>query len=161
MGRVYGFLRISSGDKFRALLAAALLVAVRFSFVLVSFASCRRVLIGTTARLSPIVPGSPPPARVAWAVDATDRNLPGSRTCLMRSLTSEAIHRLYDHDVVHQIGVDPIGDERPDGLEPAGTPNGGFEAHSWIECEGEVILGDLGDLSRFEPLPPLNGTERS
>ncbi|RQG90974.1 lasso peptide biosynthesis B2 protein [Natrarchaeobius chitinivorans] len=172
MGRVTGFLAVSIGDKGRIVTAAVLLLVVRLSFVVVSFAAFRRRLLALSSSLSRIVPGSPPPVRVAWAVEVTDRTIPGHRTCLMRSLTSEAIHSAYGHDVVHRIGVDPDGpgdehavDTSDDGDHTTGSagdeididrPGGGeFEAHSWIEHDGTVILGDLEDLSRFEPLPPL------
>lgn len=162
MGRIAGFLAVSTGDKFRLLLAAALLVTVRVGIVVVSFDRCRRSLLAPARLLSGIVPGSPSPSRVAWAVDAADRSIPGHRTCLMRSLSSETLHVLYGHDVIHRIGVDvnpPDDADRPyRSPGTAVTPPAGidFEAHSWIEHDGTVIIGHLEDLSRFEPLPPLN-----
>ncbi|RQG89230.1 lasso peptide biosynthesis B2 protein [Natrarchaeobius halalkaliphilus] len=158
MGRLSGFLSISAGDKVRVVVAATLLLIVQFGFAFVSFSSLRRVLLGVSTTLSRIVPGIPAPIRIAWAVEATDRNVPGKRTCLMRSLTSETMHRLYHHDIIHRIGVDPSGTDADD-LETVTVSRGTFEAHSWIEHEGEILLGDLEDLSRFEPLPPLNGAD--
>lgn len=159
MGRLAGFIAIPIGDKGRVVTAALLLLVVRVGIFVVSFARFRRAVLAPAGALSRIVPGSPSPARVAWAVEVTDRTLPGERTCLMRSMTSETIHRLYGHDVVHRIGVDPDG-EGGGGAGPGpGAGDGTFMAHSWIEHDGEVLVGDLEDLSRFEPLPPLDGSD--
>lgn len=221
MGRVSRFLAVSIGDKFRLVLAVPLLLGVRVGLFVVPFATFRAALVTVASVVGRLVPGSPSPYRVAWAVDRADRTVPGHRTCLMRSLTSETIHVLYGHNVVHRIGVATDGDGdasdggadsdgdgdgedegdgdendngRHDGDGDPNDPNGparpasssgyasaspaspassaspaspaspagvdGFEAHSWIEYDGEVILGYLEDLSRFEPLPPLNETER-
>ncbi|WP_276253338.1 lasso peptide biosynthesis B2 protein [Halomontanus rarus] len=148
MGRIAGFLAVPVGDKVRLLVATTLLLVVRVGVFVVSFSICRRLLLTPAAALSRLVPGSPTPARVAQAVDIADTHLPGERTCLMRSLTTETLHRLYDHDIDHRIGVDK-------------TDDGTFEAHSWIEHDGEVLIGDLEDISRFEPLPSLNGADWS
>lgn len=171
MGRIAGFLAVPIGEKFRLLVAAALVVLARVGFVLFPFRTFRRALLAFARPLARIVPGSPSPAHVAWAVDAADRSIPGHRTCLMRSVSAEAIHCLYGHEIVHRIGVAPAGtDESRAADAPAteipahtGLPDdtGGFEAHSWIEYDGSVLLGHLEDLARFEPLPPLNGREQA
>jgi hypothetical protein len=44
-----------------------------------------------------------------------------------------------------------IGVKRPE--------NGKLDAHAWVESEGRVIVGQLGDLSRFSPLMPLGKEE--
>ncbi|OVE85157.1 lasso peptide biosynthesis B2 protein [Natronolimnobius baerhuensis] len=170
MGRIAGFLAVPLGEKFRLLVAATLLVLARVAFALLPFAPFRHGLLVIARPVARVVPGSPSPAHVAWAVDTADRSIPGHRTCLMRSVTAETIHRLYDHDIVHRIGVAPACGEDSDD-EPASetgsdhasleadTP-AGFEAHSWIEYDESVLLGHLEDLSRFEPLPPLNRREQ-
>ncbi|THE65155.1 lasso peptide biosynthesis B2 protein [Salinadaptatus halalkaliphilus] len=151
MGRISGFLSVPAGDKLRLVLAATLLVVVRIGVFVVPFSTFRRLLLAPATTLARIVPGSPAPVRIAWTVDAADRNCPGHRTCLMRSLTAETMHRLYDHAVVHRIGVDTASD----GNDTA-AGSGCFQAHSWIEYDGSVLIGHLEDLSRFEPLPPLD-----
>lgn len=150
MGRITGFLAIPFGDKARILTAITLLIVVRVGVFVVSFDRFRRLLLAPMAPLSRIVPGSPGLTRVVWAVEVADRHLPGHRTCLMRSLTTEALLRLYalTDDIDHRIGVDK-------------TADGEFEAHSWIESDGEILIGDVEDFSRFEPLPPLSERDDS
>jgi hypothetical protein len=131
------------GGVCRLLAASGLLLALRVGFVVLSFASTRDRLLWVTTLGARAVPGSPSPERVVWAVEVADRRVPGSRTCLMRSLTAETLLVLYGYDPVHRIGVDTDGEST-------------FLAHSWLEWEGRVIIGDLEDLSKFEPLPPLD-----
>lgn len=136
--RLRRFVRLSVGDEARVLTALVLLPLVRVALVVAPFAAFRRLLLGLAD--AAVVPGTPTPERVAWAVEAADRQLPGHRTCLMRSLTTETLLRLYDLDAPeHHVGVDP-------------TDETGMKAHSWIEHGGEVIIGDVEDLSRYEPL---------
>ncbi|WP_263018082.1 lasso peptide biosynthesis B2 protein [Natronobiforma cellulositropha] len=148
--RVVAFLRLPPGDAARVVSAVWLLLLTRVGVFLLPFATFRRLLLAPAGVLSRLVPGSPTPDRVAWAVEAADARLPGHRTCLMRSLSTETLLRLYDldGDVVHRIGVDKNGD-------------GTFEAHSWIEYGDAIIIGDLEDLSRYQPLPPLNEGDES
>lgn len=148
MGRLRAFAAMSTGDRVRFLSATALLLAVRLSVVVVPFARLRVALVRIGDAAARVVPGSPRPARVAWAVDAADRNVPGDRSCLVRSLTTETLLRAYGHEPVHRIGVDR-GDD------------GAVEAHSWIEYDGDVLIGQLDDLGRYEPLPPLAAGDRS
>jgi hypothetical protein len=34
---------------------------------------------------------------------------------------------------------------------------GHLQAHAWVESQGEVVMGDLRNLSEFTPLPSLEG----
>ncbi len=103
----------------------------------------RRVMLKTCYRLSDRIPGSPTPVELASLVESADWYLPGSRTCLVRSLTAETLLRLYGYSPVHQIGV------KKDTTDE-------LEAHSWIEYEDDILLGDLEDLSAYSRLPPLD-----
>jgi len=131
---------LNVGDTLRFGTAAVLLPCLYVAVSVVSFARLRTGLLGVFGRLA--VPGSPGPKRIVWAVTTTDRYLPGERKCLVRSLTSEVLLHLYGHCPQHRIGVDRAGDT-------------GVEAHSWLEYDGEVLIGDVPDLDRYEPLPSL------
>lgn len=60
----------------------------------------------------------------------------------MRSLTAEALLRLYAFTPDHRIGV--TKEKETD-----------MKAHSWLEIDDNVLIGNLEDLSRYEPLPSL------
>lgn len=143
MTRIDGFLSLPRGDKVRLLSAALLLVLVRIGIAARPFGAVRAVLLRTAAAAGSRIPGRPSPERVVWAVDAADRHCPGDRTCLVRSLTSEALLRLYGYEPTHRIGVDKESED-------------GIAAHSWLEYEGDVLIGDLEDLSRYDTFPALD-----
>lgn len=136
------FSSLPLGDQLRLLSGAVLLVSFSIAFAVGSFSRIRRYLLYVASHISPVVPGSPAPEQVIAAVTTADRYVPGYRTCLMRSLSAEVLLRLYGVVPVHYIGVDNTTDE--------------FEAHSWLEYEGRILIGDTVDLSKFETLPPLD-----
>ena len=141
------FLSSRPGDQARVALGAALLVSVSIGFAVGSFSRIRRYLLRLCDLAASVVPGTPSPERVVSAVDAADRHVPGHRTCLMRSLTAEALLRLYGFAPDHRIGVTRERDTE-------------MKAHSWLELRDDVLIGDLEDLSRYEPLPSLQMWEQ-
>ena len=144
MARKETFRAISSwslGDHARVSLAALLLVSISLGFGVGSFSQFRRHLLWLTDRSTALIRGHPTPERITAAVEIADRFVPGRRTCLMRSLTAEILLRLYDFTPEHCIGVDNAGNQ--------------LEAHSWIEYEEDILIGDQSGISKFEPLPPL------
>ena len=93
-------------------------------------------------------PRSPNPAqfapeRLAWAVQTAARRVPGA-TCLTQAL---ALHRLLGkagHAAEIRIGV-------------AKGERGRLDSHAWVVCRGRVLVGDGGDLGRYEPILSLGG----
>lgn len=134
------------GDMFRVLLAEALLLSLPFAFAVGPFVKVRRKIVWISERGAQIVPGTPTHSRVVSAVEVADYQLLGSRRCLVRSSAGEALLLLYGFTPDHRIGVTKEAD-------------GEFAAHSWLELDGDVILGELNDLARFDPLPSLDTVE--
>jgi hypothetical protein len=143
MGRIERYRSLPLGDKLRLVAGGALLLVVWGTVVALPFATVRKALVSAGAWAARIVTSSASPARVAWAVDIADRNVPGDRTCLVRSLSAETLLRAHGYRPEHRIGV-------------ARTESGEIEAHSWIEFGGDIVIGGLADLDRYEPLPPLD-----
>lgn len=143
MGKLSTFLSFRFGDQVRLLAAATLLIVVWIGIVGGSFSRVRTGLLRASDFGASFVPGDPDPARVARTVEVADYGLPGDRTCLVRSLTAETLLRLYGHTPVHRIGVDT-------------SVESGMRAHSWLEHDDGILIGDLEDLSRYTPLPPLD-----
>ncbi|GAA0540587.1 lasso peptide biosynthesis B2 protein [Halorubrum ejinorense] len=141
------FLSSRPGDQLRVALSALLLVSVSIGFIIGSFSRIRHSLLRLCGPASLFVPGNPAAERVVSAVDAADRQVPGDRTCLMRSLTAEALLRLYGFTPEHRIGVTKATDTE-------------MKAHSWLELRDDVLIGDLENLSRYEPLPSLEMVDR-
>lgn len=147
MSKVRAFLALPTGDQLRVLAAAALLASLPAVLRLISFACVRRAILWGGWQAERGLRRDPGYTRIVSAVGAADRGLPGSRKCLARSLAAEALLRAYGYAPEHRIGV-------------AKETGGELQAHSWLELDGDVILGDLDDLGRFDPLPSLDAVER-
>lgn len=83
--------------------------------------------------------------KIVWSVNSVSHYIPGMKCkCLARALTTQVLMKRYGHTPKLQMGV-------------AKTGEGKLEAHAWVEFQGIVIIGNLPDLSRFLPLPSLEG----
>lgn len=135
MNRVRRFLRLPG--RRRRLLVVALVASllVRVGLHVGSFR--------TTASVVDSVPGSTTDrtlADVRWATVAAGRELPGG-SCLTRGVVAHALCRRYGYQSDLYVGVDRESES--------------FTAHSWVESDGDVVVGDEVDLDRFEPLGVL------
>lgn len=146
MNRLLKFLSARIGDQCRLLLAGFLLLLLPVVFSIGSFVQVRQRMMWISKWAARIVPGTPTYIRVVSAVKLADHHLPGSRKCLIRSSTAEVLLLLYEFTPEHRIGV-------------AKEEDGEISAHSWLELDGDVIIGELDDLARFDPLPSLEVTE--
>jgi hypothetical protein len=79
------------------------------------------------------------PERVAWAVAAVARRLPGM-SCLVQSLAADTLLRRRGYHPDLHIGV------------RTAVP---LEAHAWVECEGRIVAGDVPDLAAYGRLHPV------
>jgi hypothetical protein len=78
-------------------------------------------------------------ADIVWAVDRVGRTAPRIFTCLPRALTASLM--------LERRGAHPalcIGVMRPAEAE--------VTAHAWLEVDGEVVLGSVPELDRFQRL---------
>jgi hypothetical protein len=67
--------------------------------------------------------------------------VPGA-TCLSQALAAQTLFLRQGYPAELHIGV-------------AKNETGQLEAHAWVESEGQVVIGDLQNLSRYTPLPSL------
>ena len=120
-----------------------LLAAVRLGLWIVPFASLRRWAT-RLARPRDTSPGAVPlPAeRIAWAVSAAGRRVPGGGHCLARALTAQTLLARYGYPARLRIGV-------------AHTTQQGFHAHAWVETRDGVVLRESTP-ERFTALPVLD-----
>ena len=119
-----------------------LLAAVRLGLWIVPFASLRRWAT-RLARPRDTSPAAVPlPAeRIAWAVSAVGRRVPGGQNCLARALTTQTLLTRYGHPARLRIGV-------------AHTTERGFHAHAWVETLDGLVLRE-STIERFTALPVL------
>ena len=86
------------------------------------------------------IPASAAPGKIGWAVQAVSRRLPGRNACLVQALAAQAMLRRRGFVSDLRIGV-------------AGRdPDGAIKAHAWVEYQGNVIVGEIADLSSYSVL---------
>ena len=127
--------RLSTAERALLVRAAVNLVSARIALSLVGFRRTRRLF---AMRPSPHT-SEWSPHRVAWAVQAVSRVVPGS-TCLVRSLTLERLLRSDGHPARLRLGVAHAAAAR-------------LAAHAWVESDGAVLLAEPG----FEVLEHVPG----
>ena len=81
--------------------------------------------------------------QVVRAVTVASRYVPAA-TCLTQALATQVLLRRRGHPANLRIGV-------------ARSAAGEFQAHAWVECRGEVVIGGVQAPARFTPLPSLDG----
>lgn len=144
MKRLLKFLRLKNSDRHLLINTFTVLVFVNLGLWLLPFNTLRQILDKISQPNSHLE--QTPLTKIIWAVDASTRYIPGGAKCLARALTCQVmmIRRSYSPEL--RIGV-------------AKTETGKFEAHAWIESQGQVVIGYLNNLSSFTPLPslPRNG----
>jgi hypothetical protein len=78
--------------------------------------------------------------RIQWAVAAGARRVPGA-TCLVQALTADALLRRRGFPSEMCLGV-----------RKRGTPSGSFEAHAWVLCDRQLVVGALDEQPGFTVL---------
>jgi hypothetical protein len=145
MQRLRKFFKLGAGDRLFLLATFALLGTVRLGLCLLPFRTLLK-LIETYSSLpfdrQTLAQGSM--HRVLWAVELSSRYMPGGVKCLARALTTKVWLNWYGYPSTLRIGV-------------AKSTQGTLEAHAWVESHGQIVIGNLQDLSRFTPLPSLSG----
>lgn len=75
---------------------------------------------------------------VRWAIATAAARLPWTYDCLDRALAGSGLLTTNGHQHSLRLGVD--------------TGAGEFEAHAWVESNGEVLIGGVDDFDRFQEL---------
>jgi hypothetical protein len=120
--------------------AALLLPLVHALQTALPFRTWRRLL---TAMPAVSAPRERPSAHdIAVAIERARRGVPGVYRCLPQAYAGNLLLHRYGFASTVQVGV-------------SRDPKGAVEAHAWVEHEGRVLIGELPDLARFVPLPPL------
>jgi hypothetical protein len=134
-------LALPAGERTLLVEAALLLPVVHTIQQLVPFRRWRPWL--TQIQLHrPIRRPPPDPERIAQAVGRAQRGVPGVYKCLPAAYTTHLLLRRHGYASTIQVGV-------------ARDADGKVEAHAWVEWQGRILVGELPDLARFVPLPPL------
>ena len=127
--------------KLRLLLKSVFIVsAVRLALWLIPFHVLMRLLRRRTRRTTKRQEVDHDAVnRVIWNVERASRLVPAA-TCLVQAIAAQIL--------LSQIGE--IADLR---IGVARDETGGFQAHAWLEYQGEVVIGGSKSRSRFTTLP--------
>jgi hypothetical protein len=136
------FLALSGAERWLILRAAWLVVGVRVGLSLLPSRVVLRQVNGAEPRRSL---GRVQPDRIAWAVRAASRRVPQA-TCLTQALAAQLLLAQYGYRSRLRLGV-------------ARGEQGDFQAHAWLECGGQIVIGGQ-DLGRYSPLPDLEKISR-
>jgi hypothetical protein len=115
--------------------AVVLLAVARAGLRALSFATLRQALDGCARVHSRRSRAAP--LRIAWAVEAVSRRLPGPPTCLTQALAADVMLRRRGYRAELFFGLRKTS--------AAHAPDG----HAWVTCEGDVVVGDVANLSDY------------
>ena len=142
--RVRKFLSLSRADQSLLLKSAFWVGAITLGLRVLSFQTLQTFLAGTTRKAARSHhPDQPSPEHIARAVTVASRFLPAA-TCLPQALAVRELLKRQGYPANLHIGVTK-------------GKGGQLEAHAWVESEGRVVIGGSQDLSRYTPLPSLEG----
>ena len=148
MSRMQKFFGLPRSERWLLVKAALLLGVVRIGLRLLPFQTLKR-LLDSASRTSAESHKAPQFSsdRIAWAVIAAGRYVVRDKPCLTQALAAQLLLKRRGYPASLRIGV-----ARADGEQ--------LEAHAWVESgNGSVIVGG-GDLSRYTPLPALDGEQQ-
>jgi hypothetical protein len=125
------YLELSAPDRRLLIEAFALVAAMRIALRTMRFESVRRM----AGRMERPRSSAVAPERIAWAVGAVARRIPGA-TCLAQALAARVMLARRRMESRLRIGVKKDGES--------------VAAHAWVEHRGRVIVG--GESSAYAPL---------
>jgi Transglutaminase-like superfamily len=136
MRQIRKLLSLAPGERFLLVRTTLLVVAVRVALWTLPLAYvCRSLSRRRTA--APELAAFPV-SRLAWAIEVAARRVPCA-TCLTQALALQCLLARAGRESCVCIGV-------------AKKAAGGLESHAWIECRGEIVIGDNGELHRYSPI---------
>ncbi len=152
MGTAAKFLRLDRRDRALAIAAARTLAVTWIGLRTAGFTAVeRRASRVPTHDARAYAWCGPPPRslvapptveRIAWAVRAASRFIPGASNCLVRALATQTLLGRFGYRSQLRFGV-----RKPE--------DGIFAAHAWLECAGTIVIGEF-EPDQYAPLAPTN-----
>jgi hypothetical protein len=131
------FTELPAVERKLLLRAFAMVAALRLVLWFIPFRFARRLLSRRRTTVSRAL-AAIPVKRLSWAVQAAAKRIPGA-SCLTQALALHWLLARAGHSADLRIGV-------------AKDAAGGFASHAWLEHEGEILIGDNGELDRYSPI---------
>lgn len=142
MKKLLNFLRRSRGEQLLLIQATVLLGAVVLGLTLLPYKTVLAKVNSITPRKNPRGQGNyTPQNRINWSVAKAGRYIPKAK-CLAMAMAVKVLYAREGYPAQLLIGVNKIGKNQ-------------IKAHAWLESRGEIVFGNLPDLSRFGVLHAL------
>ena len=133
MNSVRKFAQLQSEDRRLLVEAGLVLLWIRLGLRILPW----RVAVAAAGNLRFLRRRQLAPSRAAWAIRSAGRIVPGA-TCLTQALALQYLLNRAGHASRLSLGVAKGAD--------------GFEAHAWVEHEGEPLLDEPEELARYSRL---------
>lgn len=127
---------LSWGERQLLATTAVLLVVSRSLLTLIGLDRTHRVLDLLVRVLPPYV-RIRDLDRIPWALNVVDAVVPIYLSCLMRAIVGERLFAANGYQTEIHLGV---------------AKDDAFEAHAWVEYDSEIVIGEVDEHSRFQPL---------
>ena len=145
MKQLRKFKHLTSGERQLLINTFVLLGLVRLGLYLLPFQTLQRIIATISQVKSEHQQVDPTDlGKIVRAVNISSRYMPGDVKCLARALTTQVLMSRHGFLPELRIGV-------------AKGKEGQLEAHAWVENQGQVVIGQLRNLSRFTPMPSWQG----
>lgn len=129
---------ISGGAKIKVLQAGFTLVLIKTGLAVLPFSTFRRLFYRISKSEIQKDLTSQQISEVVWAVNTAANVIPLDLVCLPRALATKFLLRKVP-SLSLEIGIEI-------------NPDKAFEAHAWVEKEGEIIIGDWSDSVSYQRL---------
>jgi hypothetical protein len=131
--------RLSARERRRALGTIVLMALVRTALWVLPFRQVRRLASAVGSSHWRHLGFGETDTR--WAVRLAARYVPGA-SCLTQAITAQLLLSWSGTESRLHVGVSRLGK---------------FEAHAWLECNGNILLGGEEESSRYSPILILEG----
>lgn len=129
---------ISGSAKLKILQAGIVLLLLKAGLAILSFSTFRRLFYRISKSEKYRELNTKEIEETVWAVNTAANVLPVELLCLPRALATKYLLR-HVPALSLEIGIE---------INPAKA----FEAHAWVEKEGEIIIGDWSDSVSYQRL---------
>lgn len=129
---------ISGSAKIKFLQAGFTLVLIKMGLSILQFSTFRKLFYRISKSETKKDLNPQQISEVVWAVNTAANVIPLELVCLPRALATKYLLRKVP-SLSLEIGIEI-------------NPDKAFEAHAWVEKEGEIIIGDWSDSISYQRL---------
>jgi Transglutaminase-like superfamily len=143
MGKILKFLRFSSTEQRVLIQSFFLLSMIRMGLFVLPFKSLLTLvnnmkLTNSVRHTNNRILSN----RITWAIEKASRYVPFT-TCLSKAFALQVLFSKQGYSSFLRIGISKNENEQ-------------LEAHAWVECKGQVVMGYCPDFTRYKVMQYLD-----